>query len=216
MLRRAAELRHHDDQRVLEHAAVGQVVDQRGERPVELAELLEVEIEVLVVRVVVGVRDLHERHARVQQPPRQQAVPAEIVLAVALLVLRRLLGDVEHLAPLHQLRRLLVGVGVGVGVRRAAAHGEVVVDPLAQQVAALVGRLADRLGPRGVLRRLAVAQRDAGILGPQIGRVVAGAAATARRDVNVARQRIVLPATGPWPPPRPRWDSRGPAARGGP
>ena len=33
---------------------------KRGKRAIELAELLEVEVEVLVVRVVVGVRHLHE------------------------------------------------------------------------------------------------------------------------------------------------------------
>ena len=61
--------REHDDQRAVEHAAVGEVGDEAGERPVELAELLDVEVEVLVVRVVVRVRHLHERDALLQQPP---------------------------------------------------------------------------------------------------------------------------------------------------
>src|SRR2546429_459911 len=50
-------------------AALPRVLYGAGERPVELAELFDVEVEVLVVRVVVGVRDLHERHAVLQQPP---------------------------------------------------------------------------------------------------------------------------------------------------
>ena len=107
-VRRAAEFRQHDDQRAFQHAALGQVVDQRGERPVELAELLDVEIEVLVVRVVVRVAHLHERHAVLQQPPGQQAMPAEVVLAVAIVILLGLLGDVEHFAALHQLQGLFV------------------------------------------------------------------------------------------------------------
>ena len=86
ILRRAAELGHHDHQRAVPQAAIDQVVDQRGERAVELAELLDVEIEVLVVRVVVRVVHLHAGHAVLEQPPGQQAVPAELVRAVALLV----------------------------------------------------------------------------------------------------------------------------------
>ena len=81
-----------------EHAAVGQVVEQRGERAVELAELLDVEVEVLVVRVVVGVRHLDEGHARFEQPAGQQAVPAEVVPAVAVGDLRVSLLDVEDVA----------------------------------------------------------------------------------------------------------------------
>ena len=83
-VRRAAELGEHDDQRAVEHAAGGQVVHEAGERAIELAELLDVEIEVLVVRVVVRVRHLHERDALFQQPAGEQAVAAEVVLAVAL------------------------------------------------------------------------------------------------------------------------------------
>ena len=82
-LRRPAELRHDDHQRAVQHAALGQVVEQRGEGAVELAELLDVEVEVLVVRVVVGVRHLDEGDAVLQQPAGQQAVPAEVVRAVA-------------------------------------------------------------------------------------------------------------------------------------
>ncbi len=54
-LRRSTELRHHDDERCFQHASFVQIVDQRRECLVELTELLQVEIEVLVVRVVVRV-----------------------------------------------------------------------------------------------------------------------------------------------------------------
>ena len=61
-----------------------QVFQQRGEGLVELAELLDVEVEVLVVRVVVGVRHLDEGGAAFEQPAGQQAMPAEVVAAVAI------------------------------------------------------------------------------------------------------------------------------------
>ena len=41
------------------------------ERTIELAKLLDVEVEILVVRVVVGVRDLHEGDSLLQQSPSQ-------------------------------------------------------------------------------------------------------------------------------------------------
>ena len=85
-LRRAAELRHHDDQRVLEPPALGQVVEQGRKRLVELTDLLQVEVEIFVVGVVVGVRHLHERDARFQQPAGEQAMAAEVVGAVAVQV----------------------------------------------------------------------------------------------------------------------------------
>jgi hypothetical protein len=53
--RRASEFRHHDDQGAVKHAAVVQVADQGGEGAIELANLLQVEVEVFVVGVVVFV-----------------------------------------------------------------------------------------------------------------------------------------------------------------
>ena len=117
--------------------------DEAGERAVELAELLDVEVEVLVVRVVVRVRELHERDALLQQPPGEQAVPAEVVLAVALGVGFRLLGDVEHVALLHELLRLLVRVRERFGHGRAAAVEEAVVDVTAEILPRRVGGFGD-------------------------------------------------------------------------
>ena len=54
--RRPAELGHDDDQCACQHAALVQIVEQGGEGPIELAELFDVEVEILVMRVVVGVR----------------------------------------------------------------------------------------------------------------------------------------------------------------
>ena len=179
--------------------AGGQVFDQAGERPVELADLLEVEVEVLVVRVVVGVRDLDEADALVEQPAGEQAVPAEVVPAVAVEVPFRLLGHVEDLPPFHQLQRLVVAVGEGVGLGGPAAAGEPLVGPVPEGVAVGqdggvgVGRAA------GILRRLAVAEDDAGVLRAEVGGVVAPAAAAAGGDDDVAGQRARRPGPATWP-----------------
>ena len=64
-LGRASEFRHHDYQRVaLSSSTFGQVVEERGEWPVELAELFDVKIEILEVGIVVRVVDLDEGHRR--------------------------------------------------------------------------------------------------------------------------------------------------------
>ena len=91
-----------------EHAPIGQVGHQRRERLVEFAELLDVEVEVLVVRVVVRVRDLNERRPFLEQPAGQQAVAAEVVLAVTVVILGRLFA---------RRRRRLSGPSVEVPAR---------------------------------------------------------------------------------------------------
>ena len=57
------------------------------------------EVEVLVMGVVVGVRDLDEGDAGLEQAAGQQAVPAEVVLAVAIADARRFAAEVEEAAP---------------------------------------------------------------------------------------------------------------------
>ena len=51
---------------------------------------------------------MDERDVVFQEPPRQQTMPAEIVLSVSILVLFRLFRDVKHFTLLHQLQSLLV------------------------------------------------------------------------------------------------------------
>ena len=67
-------------------------------------------------------------------------MPAEVVLAVALDIASRLLGDVEHLALLHELLRLLVRVGERFGHGRAAAVEEPLVDVPAEILPGRFGR----------------------------------------------------------------------------
>ena len=100
------KLGHDHHQRAVQEAALGQVVKERGERAIKLAELLDVEIEILVVRIVIGMRDLDERHARFEKSASKKAMPAEIVSAVALADGLRLARDVKELPTL--IRKLAV------------------------------------------------------------------------------------------------------------
>ena len=79
--RRAAELAAPDHERVLQHSALLQVLDQRRAR---LVGLLAVVLDVAhqaVVLVPRFVEDLDEPHPALQQPPRQQAGVGERRLA---------------------------------------------------------------------------------------------------------------------------------------
>src|SRR5687768_6339469 len=98
-----AKLRQDDNQCAVEHPACGNVCDERREWLVEFAQLLDVEIEVLVMSVVVRVCDLHERDAIFEQAPCEKAVAAEIVRAVTVLIGLRLLRDIEDFPLPHQL-----------------------------------------------------------------------------------------------------------------
>ena len=84
--RRAPELAAPDDQRVVEQAALLQVGEQRVDRLVGLlAQARQLLDDVLAergaVRVPAAVIELHEAHAALDQPPRQQAVVGERRLA---------------------------------------------------------------------------------------------------------------------------------------
>ena len=111
-LRRAAELAHAHDQRVVQQAALRQVVEQGGERPGRSAasaaragarKLFSVRVpHRRVVRPLVVPVDGHQRHARLQQPPGQQAALAEQVPAVGVAHAVRLAVQLER--PPHRRR----------------------------------------------------------------------------------------------------------------
>ena len=90
-LRRAAHLAHHDDQRALEQAARFEVFDQRGIRPIEDRQVRVFEhaeiILVHVIRMAVAAEDfgMHadERHARFNEPARDEQTGTAHVAAVA-------------------------------------------------------------------------------------------------------------------------------------
>ena len=79
---RAAELAAPEDQRVVEQAPRLQVLEQAGDRLVDLAGVLLVpflEVAVLVpLHERVAVRDLDEPHAALGEPAGQQALAAEV------------------------------------------------------------------------------------------------------------------------------------------
>ncbi len=89
---------------------------------------------------------------------------AEVVGAVAVEVARRLLGHVEDVAALHELQGLFISGRVGVGLRRPAATGEAVVEVVAEHFAPGRAGVAERAGPRGVGRGMAIAQNERAIL----------------------------------------------------
>src|SRR5207249_4014898 len=75
--RRAAELAAPDDQRAVQQAARLQVAEQPGDGPITLAAVAAVVALHVAVRIPLAARaavELHETHAALHQPPRQQAV----------------------------------------------------------------------------------------------------------------------------------------------
>src|SRR6185436_17976839 len=73
-----AELAAPDDQRVLEHPALLQVLEERAERLVELAAkaaMADFEVVVVVPRLAGARPDLDEAHALLDQPARNQELP---------------------------------------------------------------------------------------------------------------------------------------------
>ena len=176
--RRAAKLGHDDDERALEKTALGEIRDQRREALVELAELLDVEVEVLVVRVVVAVVHLNESHIVLDQASSEQAVTPEVVIAVLLLDARRFARRIENVLSFHQPQGLDVRVCVGVGGRGAAAKEEAIVDLPAELLSARVGRFADGRRARDVRRGFSASEHETIVLGAEISRI-SGRAATA-------------------------------------
>src|SRR5687768_7074423 len=103
------------------------------------------------------------------------------MLAVAFMVLVRLLGNIEHLASSHQFLSLLIGSGIRISKRRATSREELLIRHPTKRLANIVGRLSNILRSRRVLWRVAVAQSNARVPWPKICRVVA-ATATATRS----------------------------------
>ena len=91
--RRAAEFAAPDDQRVVEQAALFQILDQRRRSPDRLRSRDHGNVALdVAVMIPVAVIELDEAHAALGQPPRQQAVGGERAVAAlgAVQVERRL------------------------------------------------------------------------------------------------------------------------------
>ena len=110
--RRAAEFAAPDHERVVEQAALLEVLDERGAGLVGLASLVFDAFDDFAVMIPAFVEKLHEAHAAFDQPAGEQAVHGKRRLArfraIHLQRLRRFLGNVHQLrrAGLHPIRHL--------------------------------------------------------------------------------------------------------------
>lgn len=106
---RAAELGHEHDDDLVEQAAVLEVVDERGERAVDLRDEPLGHVEIVAVRVPVIRGRLHKLHAGLDQAARLQEMPAERMRAVTFDFLGVEAVVVEEILPRHELDRHVVG-----------------------------------------------------------------------------------------------------------
>src|SRR5262245_19546198 len=85
----AAPLRHRcppelaapDDERVVEHAALLQIVNQSGGRPVHFLGLEDDVVPIVVVVIPIAMVELNEAYASLGQAAREQAVRGERAVA---------------------------------------------------------------------------------------------------------------------------------------
>ena len=157
--RRAAELRGEQDERVVQHAALAQVAHEGGDGPVDAQRLLRMVGLHVLVAVPVDARraeraageELDEPHALLEQPPRQEATPAELrrlrsVEAVEILDAARLarqVRDARH-RELHPRGEFVITTP-RVEVVARAIRGDTKGFERPQQVAAVpLGVLGDR------------------------------------------------------------------------
>ena len=113
--RRAAKLRAEDDERVVEHAAAGEILDERCGTAIDLSgRALHVVLHAAVM-VPVAVIELDESHAPLGEPPGEQAVGGERAVAPfrAVEVKRagRFVGEIDEVghAGLHLECELILG-----------------------------------------------------------------------------------------------------------
>jgi len=132
--------------------------------------------------------DLDEPHARFEQSPANQHVPAELVGAVALHVLCRNRRRIEDRLVLLQLGGHVEYETVGLGPLLVALLGIALVEKIAQIIAdgVIVGAEVGRANE--TLRRLAVAQRQSAVLGAEEAGVLIDEAAAIGLDPDIRRQ----------------------------
>ncbi len=102
--RRASEFAAADDERLLEQAALFQVFQKRADRLVALAGQLPVihlDVVVVVPRLTLAVPNLHEAHAALDEPPRDENLPRLRARTVHVADVLRLLRNVEGVGGVH-------------------------------------------------------------------------------------------------------------------
>src|SRR5690348_553247 len=112
-------------------------------------------LEVLPVAVPPGPADADERHARLDQPARDQHLLAELRLAVAVADLLGLLRDVEELLARHDAADALVRLVMAAEAGRRAAALELLAEQVAQIGPLLMVEVADAVEPANELGRVA-------------------------------------------------------------
>src|SRR6185295_5075962 len=89
-----------DDQCVLQHAALLQILQQSANRLIALAgklAVVDLDVVVAVPRLALAVPDLHEAHTTLEQPARGQQLPTLYVVAIGRTHRRGLTGDCERI-----------------------------------------------------------------------------------------------------------------------
>jgi hypothetical protein len=118
-LRRAAELGGEHDERLLQHAARFQILQQGAQGGVEFIAELRHAGEVGVVGVPTAEGNLGEAHAMLDETAGEQAALAEAVVAIFVAQFASGFGgEVEgfQFLALHHLERIVIHVGVGADV----------------------------------------------------------------------------------------------------
>ena len=186
----ASEFRVNHDQRTLEHSRLLKIVEQHAERLVEFAELLQVEVEVLGVRVVPVVGDLDDSSSVFEQCASQKAIASKRMPPVTVEVFARRF-PFKEVATSHQFLGHFEGRVVRIGkCFLPTATREPLVEPLQQASTAnrCVGgdgfrpdQIGGDFGAGQLQLPVASVQKSVGVVGK-----------SSSGHVQVARQRGVV------------------------
>ncbi len=149
-----AEFGREHDERGFQEAAIGQIVEQRGHAGVERGRPLGKIVEDVLVHVPGPEFHLDAPHARLDQPPGEQASLAERRLAIAVTGPLRFLRDVEGLQidAAEQSRGVLVHLVVGGDLWTGMELLEVPIDPVGEREPSLELLLGEVGGAGRVLQ----------------------------------------------------------------
>ena len=206
---RATEFPRPDDERLVEQAAGREVFDERRLRLVDVAALLGDVAHKLVVLIPAAVIELHEPHAPLHEPPREQAVGRE---RAGLLALRpvtiergrrlgRQIGELGHRG-LHAeghfvLRHAGGDLRIAVaGLLQRVQPGEAVEhrSPQLPRHARRVGEIEDGIAARAKLHALVARRQEARAPEPLEETLIGILAAPLREHDDEARQFVGLRA----------------------
>ena len=135
---RAAKFPAPENQGVLKHAALFEIGHERRDRAVDLGRMFaDVALDVVVVipRLPRAVPELHEAHAALQQPPRDERLPSMHRVAIYRANARRFVANVEGIGRLKlHAERQLERLDARIKLRIAAAGALVAGVEFSQKV----------------------------------------------------------------------------------